>query len=235
MSPNGSCASHGSLVRSTTLFLRDPSLTIRRHSTVTAYFRTQETWTHEGESARMQPLSANDLHRALEELSEELRRQGVKGHLYIVGGAAMALSFRASRSTYDLDAQFISGREPILDAAKRIAIRHSWSPKWLNEEAVHLMPRLPDKDSITVFNSENLIVTGASPEFLLSMKMRSARQSDFTDIATLLDVLDIHTADQAFAIHNQVFPSQPLADVECNGLRRIIAELISERERTGDH
>ena len=179
----------------------------------------------------MQPLSANDLHRALEELSEELRTQGVKGHVYIVGGAAMALSFRASRSTYDLDAQIISDREPILDAAKRIAIRHSWSPKWLNEEAVHLMPQLPDKDSLTLFNSENLIVTGASPEFLLCMKMRSARQSNFADIATLLSILDIHTPDQAFAIHDQVFPCQPLADVGRNGLERIISDLLCDRKR----
>ena len=183
----------------------------------------------------MQPLSANDLRRALEELSEELRTQGVKGHLYIVGGAAMALSFRASRSTYDLDAQIISDREPVLDAAKRIAIRHSWSPKWLNEEAAQLMPRLPDQDSITLFSSENLMVTGASPEFLLSMKMRSARQSDFEDIATLLNALDIHTADQEFEIHDQVFHHQPLADVERNGLRNIITDLISDRERTGEY
>ena len=178
----------------------------------------------------MQPLSAADILNALEELSEELQGEGVKGHLYIVGGAAMALSFRASRSTYDLDALIISDREPVLDAARRVAVRRSWSPNWLNDEAARLMPRLPDRNAVVLFDSRSLTVTGASPEFLLAMKMKSARESDFKDIATLLDALDIQTSDQALAVHDQVFPCMPLADVERIGLRLIIADLISARQ-----
>ena len=59
------------------------------------------------------------------------------------------------------------------------------------------------------------------------MKMRAARESDFKDIATLLDVLNITSPDEAFAIHSQVFPDQPLADVEESGLTEIIEELLS--------
>ena len=161
------------------------------------------------------------------------RPQGLRPYTCVTASSnayAMALSYRASRSTYDLDALIISDREPVLDAARRVAIRRSWSPNWLNDEAARLIPKLPDHDAVVLFDSQNLTVTGASPEFLLAMKMRSARESDFRDIATLLDALDIQTSDQALAVHDEVFPRMPLADVERTGLRLIIAELISARQ-----
>lgn len=175
----------------------------------------------------MRPLSADELLQALEELSEELRAQSVKAHLYVVCGAAMALSFSVARTTYDLDTLIIRDQEPVLVAARRIAARHGWSPNWIHENATRLEARLPDRNTSTLYDCENLTVVGASPEFLLAMKMRAVRESDFKDIATLLDVLDITSPDEAFAIHRQVFPDQPLADVEEHGLTRIICELLS--------
>ena len=52
----------------------------------------------------MAPLSDSDLRDAFQQLSEELARRKVKAHIYIVGGAAMALGFDSRRLTHDVDA-----------------------------------------------------------------------------------------------------------------------------------
>lgn len=178
----------------------------------------------------MRPLSGRELAGALRELAEDLRSQAVKAHLYIVGGAAMALSFDTALSTCDLDALIVRNREPVLEAARRLAARRGWPAGWLNEQAARLMPTVPDPNCITLLDAENLTVTGASPEFLLAMKMRAARQSDLADIAVLLELLRIQDFEHALAVHDAVFPEQPLADVERFGLDRIIADLLAERD-----
>ena len=43
---------------------------------------------------------------ALQALGEELTRQSVRGQVFIVGGAAMALAYSTRRVTKDIDAVF---------------------------------------------------------------------------------------------------------------------------------
>jgi Nucleotidyltransferase of unknown function (DUF6036) len=43
---------------------------------------------------------------ALEALGEELTGEGVRGQIFIVGGAAMALAYSTRRVTKDIDAVF---------------------------------------------------------------------------------------------------------------------------------
>ena len=46
-------------------------------------------------------LSRDDILGLFDELSGSLRNRGVRGHVYIVGGAAMILGFRRERTTHD--------------------------------------------------------------------------------------------------------------------------------------
>ncbi len=43
---------------------------------------------------------------ALQALGDELTRRGVRGQIFIVGGAAMALAYSTRRVTKDIDAVF---------------------------------------------------------------------------------------------------------------------------------
>lgn len=43
---------------------------------------------------------------ALQALGDELSRQGIRGQIFIVGGAAMALAYSTRRVTKDIDAVF---------------------------------------------------------------------------------------------------------------------------------
>ena len=78
------------------------------------------------------------------------------------------------------------------------------------------MPEGDDTAAQTVFDSPHLVVTGASAEFLLAMKLYAARGADWEDIDTLCRKLDIGTPAQAVDIYESVFPGRT---VNIHGLR----------------
>ena len=162
---------------------------------------------------------------ALADLSEELRRKGVKARLHRVGGAAITMAFRDSRQTYDLDALILEGHGPVIEAARRVAKRRGWPETWLNEGAVPYMGTLPDRKARTVFGTANLIVTAASAEFLLAMKVRAGRTVDLHDIALLAGELGLRTAREVFDLHDQVFPSLPISPRAEQAVRQFLAAL----------
>jgi hypothetical protein len=59
---------------------------------------------------------------ALEALGDELTGQGIRGQVFIVGGAAMALAYSTRRVTRDIDAVF-EPKTAIYRAAERVAER----------------------------------------------------------------------------------------------------------------
>ena len=53
----------------------------------------------------------DDIVGLFSELSESLRSRGIRGHVYIVRGAAMILGFRRERTTHDVDARIENDKE----------------------------------------------------------------------------------------------------------------------------
>ena len=79
-----------------------------------------------------QSLGRDELVGLLNELGAELDAVGVRGELFIVGGAAMALGFNARRLTTDVDAVF-EPTSTIREAAARVAARHHGiAPDWIS-------------------------------------------------------------------------------------------------------
>ena len=68
------------------------------------------------------------------------------------------------------------------------------------------MPPARDDRAGTVFNTPGLVVTGASAEHMLAMKIDAARNSDEDDIGVLVAQLGITSADQALEIYRTVLP-----------------------------
>ena len=157
----------------------------------------------------MEPFSRDSLEHAFRELSRELRRARVRGHVYIIGGAAMAMGFDDRRHTMDVDALIREGRGPVVDAVRAIARRRRWPETWLNEAAASANPRGRDGRARTVFGDRHLVVTAASAEHLLAMKVRAARLKDEEDIALLARRLDLSSAREVWDLHDQVFPDNP--------------------------
>lgn len=150
-----------------------------------------------------------------EDLADHLRKRGVRGHVYIVGGAAMVLAFDRSRTTRDVDAYVRNqGAEhaDVMEGARRVAAEHALPENWLNELATMFMPSGEDAAAPVLFDSPHLVVTGASAEHMLAMKLQAGREADLDDIDTLLDHLKITSSGDALEIHQRLFPTTPASE-----------------------
>ena len=152
-------------------------------------------------------FSRRTILRAFEALSDELGQQGLKGELFVVGGAAMALVYSARRVTRDIDAIFEPKAE-IYESARRVAERLDLPDDWLNDAVKSYAPG-NDRNGQRVFQSTHLQATAASPEYLLAMKLLAARvDQDTDDIRTLYGILGFTTADQGLDLVERFYPSR---------------------------
>ena len=192
------------------------------------------------ESVTMAPFSRSDLTAGLRELAAELRRNGVKAHLYIVGAAAMSLAFDGRRVTPDIDTLILDGQGPLIDAAHRIARRRGWPPSWLYEQAVLAIPKKPDHRARPVYGDANLVVTSASAVHLLAMKVRAGRIKDMDDITFLVGHLGLRSAGEVLDLHDRVFPGRSLSERAFVNVRGHLAGLwptdrsLDGRDACGD-
>lgn len=152
------------------------------------------------------------------ELSEELERENLRGHVYIVGGAALIAGYGRQRSTHDVDGKIVGEKRGITEAARRLAEKHDLPANWLNENATLFVPHKEDSQAATVFNSPNLVVTGASARHLLAMKIDAGRPEDVEDIEWLVDKLKIDTVEDAIEVHREAYPHAQLPTTNRNRL-----------------
>ena len=174
-------------------------------------------------------LDRDTVHQLFEELADELAQARVRACIYIIGGAAMTMAYQRDRTTQDVDTRIDDGHQAVLTAVSTIARRHGLPTNWLNEQAIAYLPAPPDRRTPVVFDSPHLIITGASAEHLLAMKLEASRRTDQADIATLLRTLDIRDANAAMAIHADLFPFSEQAD----RARKILAATLAELDRCG--
>ncbi|WP_414173034.1 hypothetical protein [Clavibacter tessellarius] len=137
--------------------------------------------------------------RSSRRLSERLASEGESAHLFVVGGAAMALAYDRSRVTRDVDALLIP-----VDAVRRLAseigVARGLESDWLNDAAKGFLPG-NEIHPQTVFESEWLRVDIPSTEYLLAMKLYAGRdERDFDDAATLMNAAGLTTGDEARAV-----------------------------------
>ncbi len=77
-------------------------------------------------------LGRADLERVFTNLGERLARWSVVADVFVVGGAAMALAYDASRVTRDVDARFLP-HGIVLEEARQVAEDLGLPPWSLNE------------------------------------------------------------------------------------------------------
>jgi hypothetical protein len=147
---------------------------------------------------------------ALEALGEELTREGVRGQIFVVGGAAMALAYSTRRVTKDIDAVF-EPKSKIYDAAAKVAGELALPEDWLNDAVEGFMPGSADERPRPIPDVRGIEVTTASPRYLLAMKLMAMRfGEDDEDIEILLRESGVHSAQQALDVLADLYPlSEP--------------------------
>ncbi|WP_432940177.1 DUF6036 family nucleotidyltransferase [Kribbella sp. CA-253562] len=134
-------------------------------------------------------FSSADITRLLGLLEAELSRRGVAASIYVVGGAAIALTYDTGRRTKDVDAE-LSPEDSVLEAAAAVAESEGLPPTWLNADAKSWIPPRAGP-SLPAASSRGLQVEIASPEALLAMKLVASRNRDVPDIKLLADALGV--------------------------------------------
>jgi hypothetical protein len=142
---------------------------------------------------------------ALHALDLELGANGLRGEIFVVVGAAMALAYDERRATADVDAVF-APTDGVRKAAARVGEQFGFEPDWLNDAVKAFLPG-EDPAQITVYEGDNLGVAVASPRFLLAMKLLSSRADrDLEDIRTLYRYCGFTTADEGLDLVAETYP-----------------------------
>lgn len=159
----------------------------------------------------------------LHELSEELEARGVRGNLFLVGGAAMAIAYGRDRLTQDVDAVF-EPKTVIYEAATAVALRRGVRKDWLNDAVKGFLLGV-DPDATTFMDEPGLSVQIASPRYLFVLKALAARvDRDAEDLITLYRLSGFETIEEALSYVEASAPAGMLKPKTGYLLRELLAD-----------
>ncbi len=158
-------------------------------------------------------FSRAEILKALQALGDELSSRGVRGQIFIVGGAAMALAYSTRRVTKDIDAVF-EPKSSIYEAAAKVAEELGLPDDWLNDAAKGFMPG-EDQHARLLPDIEGIEITTASPQYLLAMKLMAMRfGEDDEDIEVLVEECGLKSAQEVLDLLERLYPSrEPLPNL----------------------
>jgi hypothetical protein len=151
-------------------------------------------------------MTQDQILQAFKALNDELAREGVKGEVGVVGGAAMVLAFNARESTRDVDAVFDpSGK--VRAAAMRVAEAQGLPIDWLNDAVKGYMPQDTQPRSI-LLDLPFLSVWAPPPQYLLAMKAIAARfdSNDAADLRTLIRHMELRRVEDVLEVVERYYP-----------------------------
>lgn len=158
-----------------------------------------------------------EMERAFTALGERLRRRGVVADVFVVGGAAMALAYDATR---DIDATFVP-HGMVIEEARKVAGDLGLPYWWLNEQASIYISGKDDPGKRRVFDHPGLRVSAASPAHIFAMKAFAARTRDIDDLRLLAGIIGVGSADEALQICADFFPDEPVPQRSTAVLREV--------------
>jgi hypothetical protein len=169
-------------------------------------------------------LTRQEIIAGLRDLVLRARASGIEGvRILIVGGAALQLGYFERELTYDIDARLEPAGE-LLELARAIAAEHGWAPDWLNDSAAQFIPAYGrTADWIPIHRTQDTEVAVAPRDVLLAMKLRAARPGrDSEDIARLMALNNIDSADEASELFAEFYPGDDLSDRALAQVQRIL-------------
>jgi hypothetical protein len=174
-------------------------------------------------------LTKNLILKCLQQLGAELSARGLTGELLLTGGASMCLVHGARDMTKDIDALY-EPKEVINRIAALIAERENLPEDWLNDGVKGFVGENAPTEDFLVF--DGLFVQTVSAEYLLAMKLLSARygERDYDDIRFLFGKLGIVTVEQADDTILKYFPANRILPKTQYLIEEILADI---REKGG--
>lgn len=166
------------------------------------------------------------LEQLLEEFLKELNNRGVKGTIFLVGGAALSLYYFERDSTKDIDAGLPSDPR-ILEVIKEISIREKLPSNWINSDASMYFGFPPADYWVIKRNVGEITLKAASPELLLAMKLKASRgRRDNEDILELMRIIGPKDISDILSIFENVYAQDSLDDDVIELVRNILEEYL---------
>lgn len=166
-------------------------------------------------------------------LDRRLRDLGLSASLYVVGGAAVAVTVADRRVTRDID---VASLDPAVSVeAQALASVEGLPATWLNAAAAPWIPAA--SAPVEAAGGPGLTVRYAPPKHLLAMKMVALRQQDAPDIAALAAHLGLDRAEQFVAVLRSVYAGEGVlqqilgvpdgqVDSEIDAIARRVADYV---------
>lgn len=156
-------------------------------------------------------LDTARLRALLVELAERLADQRIEAKVYVVGGAALALSYYKEgerRLTSDVDATFFPV-DIVASAAEEIAAEHGLRPSWLSGQASQFCLAAGVPEGAVIIKRDLVEIVVGPPRLILAMKLRAARLGrDNDDIAVLLRRCDIRSVEEAIDVLDETYSGE---------------------------
>jgi hypothetical protein len=164
------------------------------------------------------------------ELDAELCRSGVRGDVFIVGGAAMTVAYDARPSTRGVDAIWHLSAA-VREAAHRVAGGHDdVDDDWLNDGVKGFLPGEDPGERRVVYDGDCLAVAAASPAYLLATKLLASRVArDEDDVLLLYDLCGLRTVEEGLDLVERYYPGRP---IEAK-VGFFIEDLLARRQQGG--
>ena len=158
-------------------------------------------------------LSAADVMKGLEMLTDELSRRTIGTRIQIVGGAAIALQVSRAALTRDVDVLQI-GDTSIVQASEAVAAKLGWPNDWLNGAANMFASHYDDEGDWTdLIQRDGIKIQIAKPELLLAMKLSAGRGArDLSDVELLLEACRVNQVSEATHIFERYFPTEVMPE-----------------------
>ena len=155
-------------------------------------------------------LHAERIAELFQAVDAALRGAGLRApiEIVVVGGAAVALQWNRRRTTYDVDVVSEGIPAVFWDVTATVGRAEGLTADWLNAAARVKAPSGPTPGEPTeVYVGSNLRVYGASPHYVLAMKLLTGRDVDIQDIPVLLEVVQPETSDELYDLVEHAYPT----------------------------
>jgi len=130
-------------------------------------------------------LDREELLDNLRAVGQILAEQGKEATIYVIGGAAIALTLNNRRTTRDVDAIVKSNNQAFRAATAIVAQEKGLPPDWCLDDVTEFVSKDPIGQEVFIA-LPGLNVMVASPEHLLAMKVRAAVTRDVDDMADIV-------------------------------------------------
>lgn len=174
-------------------------------------------------------LTRNQIIDNLTKLGEELERQGLEGEVILTGGASMCLIHSARDMTKDIDALY-EPKSDINMLVKKIAAENGLPMDWLNDSVKGFVNE--NLETVMFLRLGALNVSTVTPEYLLAMKLMSARATgqDYNDIKYLFQKLNITSFKQAEEIVDRFYPMRQILPKTMYIIEQSLQEILDQDE-----